>query len=1400
MYLKRLELHGFKSFAPRTILEYSSGITAIVGPNGSGKCLDGASLVTLADGQEISIAMLVNGALREASRVEMLSDGAQTFDNHSHVRVLSLNPQTLRLEARLVTAFVRRTAPRFLLRVTTRTGRQVVTTPYHPFFTQSGSQLRALRADELGIGVRLALPAQRGVEECIGAHNRRLQTAVSGAGESDYLIGHRLEAADITWDDIAVLERITPPEPWVYDLCVATTHNFVAAGFIVHNSNVADGIRWVLGEQSLRQLRGRRSDDVIFAGGQGKSPSQMAEVGLVLDNSNSWLPSEFNEVTVTRRSFRAGESEYLINGQRVRLKDVLMLLAQARIGHDSYTVIGQGLVDQALSLRAEERRGLFEDAAGIRQFQTQRNEAEQKLNLTHANLMRLYDIIGEIKPRLAPLAEQARRAQDFIMVREELSRLLRTWYQRQWSMAKSASRDAEATERALARNVEKLQDAVAVDEGLIAELRERRESLLAGSSSLRRERDTAANRLQVMERQLAVAEERMVSLEQQAQDLQQEQEQLQDAIDAVRAHVGALEVQLQRAEDEVQSGAQNTAQMERQLHATRQEQDRQEAQLRAAQRDALQLQAKLAASQGELARLQRQLGERNHVLSARNETVAQALHKVETTGRQLEERQQLFDEARRQVESLVARREDLLREIAGGQSELETARAGLADVERNRRAGMDRLALLNEWKSSLLGADEGAQKLRAASTGSDHPPIIGVLSELIRVPSGFELAVEAAFGPLLYGLVVRTRAEASLCARWLRQNRAGRAHILWMGDVNPSSLESSAAPVADNMETFGYACDLVECDAELAGLVARLLGATYIIRDLESADRLWPQMLAPFPVVTLDGDTLHSRRWLRTAGAHIASGSDAASANSVLARERELRQLPEELTAHDGAVATLTDRVTIMMAQQEERKQDGEGLRKELAHTEELAQELAKSVASMQREQERAQSELQVNTSVAEQLLTEIRDIEQEVAALHVRILGHEAEHAESNERVQDIQADVDETQAASRGAQEALAAARTATALQEQEAKALIQRIEQLQGQSRELEIQQDRRCQRLEAVEMQRAELAQTSAAEGLSLQELRGQLESLVEQLRERDAGQADLERQMSELERGQSRQREELARLEVEYRRGVIDSQQARDVVTALLQQMSDELEGEEFSNIAEAAELSPSDVADDRDEPLLSPDEAARLRRQIDQLRNRVKHLGGYDPEAPQAYEELKIRYDFMNGQIQDLEQASQNLRTIIGELDVTMRRRFEETFQVVNQRFQRYFVTLFSGGAARLELTAPRRLQSSEDDDETALAESVQPAPKASSFGGVEVYVQIPGKKVQDLSLLSGGERAMVSAALLFALLETNPPHFVCWMRWTPLWTKRTSCGFATYWCSLPNKLSSSSLPITGSQ
>jgi chromosome segregation protein len=1711
VYLKRLALHGFKSFANRTTLEFSPGITAIVGPNGSGKCLEGSTRVTLANGRELPIRDLVQDALDSSSQVTQLDDGLLTRQNLQGVRVLSLNPRTLRLEPRSVTAFVKRTAPDQLLRIRTRAGREVTATPYHPLFTLVNGRLRALKAEELATGVRIAVPrllpttgrsiqinpletiqqfaesdgvyiapsaalqdwADQG-RKALGTYRHwreqanapatqmagfldgqavnaavltrlagivdrpppldgtlqshatksiRLPTTLtpdiarllgllvaeghtsaegnvwiinsdpavndefvrladtvfevnvfrkrykptaddciifsrtlgsllerafeykiemrsatkrvpaqlfeapaevqwaflSGLFEGDahickkevngrvtayieymtassvlarqvislllrqgvfalirpkqryasnteqkrrrtyyavYIYGseqlrlctqhlsfvgakqarldalanleqrsnpnfdlvpgvtplvketvkrsgikikqHRagraklaayyerrceasrqglleviqnirdlsehldeaqpyintlytLATSDVYWDEIVEIEHTDPKDPWVYDLCVDETHNFVAENIVVHNSNVADAIRWVLGEQSMRQLRGKRSDDVIFAGGVGRNEMQMAEVGLVLDNSAGWLPSEYAEVTVSRRSFRSGETEYLMNGQRGRLKDVLLLLAQARIGHDSYTVIGQGLVDQALSARAEERRALFEDAAGIRQFQSQRADAEQKLALTQSNLARLQDILGEIEPRLGPLAEQARRARDFVGAQEELTRLLRQWYRHQWSVLQVGHRGAHEQERQTQGQIETLEAVLVEQDEALTAIQREREATLTETNVLRRERGEIGARLQASERDLAVARERLASLDRQQTEIEAEQEQQEAAIIVAQQRIAALEEQLGRAGEEATQMQVALDDLERVQHAARQEQEREEARLRGAQRDVIQAQARLGAAQTELGRLQRQLGDRNRALAARRETAALAQRRFERIEAQVVERRGVYEGARTELERLAAERERTGVDLAAALAEVERLRVEIADAERERRAFSERLALLEEWRRSLEGFEGGARALLEASDGS-RPPVIGVIGQLITVASGMEAAVEAALGIFLGAVVVASCEEALGAVDWLREGGAERALLLWLEGAPRAVREAqSSLPAADGVEFFGYARDAVTCREELRPVLDACLGGVYIARDLGVAWKRWGADV-PVPIVTLGGEILHPAGWLRGGGA-VRSAEGAGHDAGVLAKERALRHLPAQIDAVTAQIQELVaQRERAHAAHAELRRQD-EQARAQLQRLEATAQEAARGVTALQRDYERAASEAQTNVALADQVAAEIAGVEQEVTAAEERVTELEQAQGEATERVEEIQVETDELLTLGRAQQEEVARSRTALAVQRQDCKALEQRADQANAQAAELEAQFSRRSERLKAIAAQREELVTQIAGHDTTLHEMRARMRELGERLRELEARQVAQERRIGEIEKRSNTQRQDLARLEAEYRARLVETQRASDALDALLAQIREEFEGGEGDTLANSLS---ADAPDDADTLTLTPDDAARIRRQIEQLRVRLKNLGGYDPAAPAAYEELRTRHDFLKAQLSDMEQAESNLRTIIAELDVTMRRQFEETFRVVNERFQRHFTALFNGGSARLELTASRR-EASEGDESEAPQTGL---PRRASFGGVEVYVQIPGKKAQDLTVLSGGERALVSAALLFALLETNPPPF----------------------------------------
>src|SRR5205807_8455743 len=544
-------------------------------------------------------------------------------------------------------------------------------------------------------------------------------------------------------------------------------------------SNVADAMRWVLGEQSMRQLRGKRSDDIIFAGGHGKAALGLAEVSLTLDNSTGWVPSEYSEITVTRRSYRSGENEYLINKQKVRLKDVVLLLAQARIGHDSYTVVGQGLIDAALSLRAEERRGLFEDAAGIRPFQVQRADADNRLRQTEQNLERLRDIVGEIEPRLGPLEEQARRAAEFHQLNSELQEALLTWYALQWRRLQMTRERAEAAEQEQAQQVRQLEQSIASADEQGGTLRARRQSVRARIVEARNACSTSNELAQKIERDLAVSEERITGLQRQRGEQQQEERRLRERLIALQQQIIDQEEQCDLVDEAVDTGAAALAAQEAQVARAQKDYEMEERRLRAAQNDLVQVQARLGASQTDLGRQQKHLGERNRTLAARRDTIGQsqqALRSLET--RLVEERFRL-ETARNEEQQVVQRKQVLGRAIAEAQQEIERLKATLAEAERQRRTISDRLNMLKNWRQSLSGYSDGVRALLRAPAGK-LAGIIGPVPQLGVAPAGMEMALEAALGPYVQAVVVQTLDDAQRCLDYLQNTLAGKAMVVWL--------------------------------------------------------------------------------------------------------------------------------------------------------------------------------------------------------------------------------------------------------------------------------------------------------------------------------------------------------------------------------------------------------------------------------------------------------------------------------------------------------------------------------------------------------------------------------------------------------------------------------------------
>lgn len=1141
-------------------------------------------------------------------------------------------------------------------------------------------------------------------------------------------------------------------------------------------SNVADAVRWVLGEQSMRQLRGKKSEDIIFVGGHGKSALGLAEVSLTLDNSTGWVPSEYSELTVTRRSYRSGENEYLINKQKVRLKDVVLLLAQARIGHDSYTVVGQGLIDAALSLRAEERRGLFEDAAGIRPYQVQRTESENRLRQTEANLDRLRDIVSEIEPRLEPLAEQARRAGEHKQLNRELQDVLLTWYALQWRRLRTTQERAEAIEQTMQAQVQQGEQALQAIDERREMLRVRRQEAQLAIAQAREMHNQALASAQQIEREIAVGQERIGGFERQRNEQQQEERRLRERLIAAQQQMIDLEEQCDQADEVIDTDSAALAAFEARVTQAQKAFEMDERRLRTAQRELIQVQARLGASQSDLGRQQKQLGERNRVLATRRESISQSQQSVRTLEtRMIDERNQL-DIVRKEEQQIILRKQSLSRIFGDAQQEIERLKLALNEAERQRRTVSDRLSMLKNWRASLSGYSDGVRALLRAPAGK-LSGLLGPVPQLVLAPAGLEVALEAALGAAMQAVAVQTLDNARSCLDYLRATNAGKAMIVWLdGSLAHDQMRYQAEQQALqrvlthnpglNEQVRGLAWQLMQCESDVQPLLRRLLRGMVIVQNLEAARQLHESIQREQAserylenIVTLQGETLHVDGWL-TGGSSKDGGQQG-----VLVYERELRELPAQLDELLALMNQLNDDMSEAQRKQEARRAEQGAVEKELQRVVGRINEINKALSTSQRELDRLQAELHSARSVEEQLAAELAGLEQEVQAAFERVRAHEKSQREMTGLVEELQHEVEERTLVFRRQQDELGRSRTALAVKRQEARALRQQLTSQKQAAQDLKAQIDQRVARTKEAEAQYTALQSSVEAQRMQQADAHARAQQAMGALRETEIKAGEFDAQMLSLEKEMLHMRHAQNELEVSYRQCLLNSQKACDAVETLLGQLQEEMgvaDPAELVRYAARANVTVAEEANIEDTTgiaglveealVLSNEEESqlrKLRRRVETLRARLRALGGFDPDAPQQYEETRTRYEFLSTQITDMEQAAFHLRTVITQLDVTMARQFEITFQAVNARFSEHFTTLFNGGQARLELTVAKQ----EDENGASPEPSGMP-------GGVEVIVQPPGKKVQDLSLLSGGERALVSAALLFALLEINPPPF----------------------------------------
>ena len=1076
-------------------------------------------------------------------------------------------------------------------------------------------------------------------------------------------------------------------------------------------SNISDAIRWVMGEQSAKGLRGAKMEDVIFGGTEKRSQVGFAQVTLVLDNTEHIFPTmEESEVSVTRRYYRSGESEYYINRQSVRLKDVTELFLDTGMGREGYSIIGQGKIDEILSAKSGERREIFEEAAGISKFRHRKEEAERKLERTEENLVRINDKIAELELQVDPLREQAEKAKKYLVLRDELRLLEISVWLENLEALKADARKLEADFRAAEEERDRARAALdalyAEGEQYSERMREKdleAERIRTESAALEdqiKEKESAAAVLEStiahnqenIDRsaaELAEADSRAGGLARQAEEQEARVAEIDRQIGALH---GALDDLLQQAQAmaEQAGGAQTEAERLR----------GQEAMAVAAAADA---RAELAAAAAEREQIaeRREAAERDK--AAAEEQLQSARQEAKENRRRLEDARDEAEAAANVITGHSLRMEERKKRAAAASERRVQLTMDAGALENRRR-------LLTEMEKEYEGFSKAVKLVCHGQSGLRG--IHGPVANLVKTDGKYSLAIEIALGAGLQNIVVDREEDAKAAIHYLKQRDGGRATFLPLTAIRGDELRERG--VENEFGFVGLASRLVAFDPKYQNIIFNLLGRTVVAEDLDCGIAMARKYRNAFRIVTLDGQVINR-------GGSMTGGSTSRSAG-VLSRAAELEQLTAKSAAmqarlaeakqaeEDTARELAASQYELETAEAQRRQAEDEVLRLEgtKGQYDLLLRSLEENVENLTGELESLAGRLEDNAARSAAAQAEIE--KQEAAAAEARAQA-EAALSGQTELLEKSGALAEEI-SAKKSDLAALTAERDATARSAADLRALC------------ADLSGDRE-QKEQMVETYRRNIAAAQA----EIAGLRASLEALAGQggaFRQRLAAITE-EKNALEAERtAKNRAGQEMNENLLNLERAVAKLDQRRATSAMEEKQILDRL--------WEHYELSHSDAQAQR----IELESVPKANRRIGELKRDIAALGTPNIGAIEEYDRVNTRYTYLTDQRNDVEKAKGELETIIGEITAEMTKIFAEQFKLLSESFQTTFQELFGGGQAKLEL---------EDENDILGC-------------GIEIKAQPPGKTLKTISLLSGGEKAFVAIALYFAILKVHPTPF----------------------------------------
>lgn len=1080
-------------------------------------------------------------------------------------------------------------------------------------------------------------------------------------------------------------------------------------------SNLIDALRWVLGETSVRSIRGGKMEDVIFSGSKKRRPLGMAEVTLTLDNSDGYLPLAFTEVSVSRRITRNGPGEYFINGKACRLKELRELFMDTGMGVDGLSVINQGRINELISARPDERRELVEEAAGIIKYRDRKAEAGRRLADTDRHLERIGDIIAELSGRIEPLKRQAEKAEKFLKLRDE---------EDYWEIGISVKVLSEADDKvnALSAQIEEKNQQLLADESArltIAAEAEKLRLAIAGMDEqlsrandeyyrLQTEREKAEGDRRLAEAQLANSEESCQRLRRELEQLEQDMQSRRSAVADLEQHISRTEQEMAEHERLVLSGEGGDADLSEKaelLNSRLNELLHQQAE-QSSVVAALNSRCEFRAEQAEQARteLQQQKNELEHLaaeLKTAQEEQLQRQEEFTQLDKQRREQAAALSENENQVQRLM----QLMQDKAAKQ----------ADAHFHTHSAETRINMLREMAAAYEGFFPGVKSLMSARRKGQAPAgLIGVVAELMDVPQRYQAALEAHLGANLQNIVCEDAASARAAVDYLKRQHLGRATFLPL-DILQVRRKTDMSPALKLPGVCGRGSELVQVEERLRPAVDFLLNNVLVVENMDAALAAAKALGYRVSVVTLDGDRINP-------GASISGGSRNAKGADLLAQKSRREEAQSKLDAAQQEEAAAQAELDEARERSRAANAENDRLKNSLSTINNSCNELQQRCEQLDYRIQNLSERHAATMLAAERLSTEVERLEQESAAAHSERNEQQQGYQQLLQQIEVLRGEVSTTEAALSRSRSNITENKVALASSRQKLHGQQLSLERLQQELTDLSWEAEDRSTDLSSAEQQSALGRQAISAADEQLRALGLSIMEAEQQLEQARYGQAAESARLNELDkterehlRTQDKIKGELHQLEIRRERWQAD-----------------------FEN--EAAKLAEKFTLDLEQARLRVGETPARtvMITRLNQLRRDIAALGNVNVDAIEEYAEVSERHQFLIGQRDDMLAAKAQLNEVIDEMNGVMSQRFRQTFKQLSEAFGNSFVRLFGGGQAQLLLSEPDNILET----------------------GVEISVSLPGKKVSNYNLLSGGEKSLIGIALMFAMLTVRPTPF----------------------------------------